>query len=188
MNINFGNESGLTSFDSRIRARVQSSLERIRRIPVAVLLWGPNPIDGSETGLCRLKLRDKLRQSGHGCYFSEELFLEDSNISILAQQMAHVEACDLVFSIPDSPGSIAELHDFSMLPAVSSKIITFLDERWNNGYSNMSLMQRDQIISPNVELYKKDELPDVVIDKALNEVQRLQELFYLLGTRKVSYE
>ena len=45
-----------------------------------------------------------------------------------------MEAADIVFSLPDTPGSIAEIHDFARVPWLAHKIVAFLDRRWDDGY------------------------------------------------------
>ena len=72
---------------------------------------------------------------------SEELYDSANRHSNLVQQAAQAEAYDIVFSIPDSPGSIAEIHDFSRLPTISNKIVAFLNSAWSDDYSNRSLME-----------------------------------------------
>ena len=76
--------------------------------------------------------------------FSDHEFVENPHLtgskrSVMAQQVAHAEAHDIVFSLPSSPGSVAEIHDFARIPWLSHKIVTFLNSDWSDGYSNQNL-------------------------------------------------
>jgi hypothetical protein len=153
-------------------------LNIIPTIPIAVLIWGPSPTAGTITADTRVQLRDRLNTEGHVARFSEELIRPGSPYSVPAQQAAQVRAHDIVFSIPDSPGSIAEIHDFVGAAQISEKIVTFLDESWNAGYSNLSLIQLQTIGTIRGTHYDATALPYCIIDSALDMVRRLQEIRY----------
>src|SRR5207237_6179313 len=123
------------SFADEVDRRIDDALARISRTPISTLIWGPAPTAASAIARARLALRDALVADGHLARFSEDLIDTSRPHSILAQQVAHVEAHDVVFSLPASPGSIAEIHDFARMPGVSHKIITFINREWNDGYS-----------------------------------------------------
>jgi hypothetical protein len=147
------------------------------------LIWGPAPAAATPAGSTRLQLRDALIDDGHLAQFSEDLIDPSSNRSIQLQQLTHVQSHDVVFSIPDSPGSIAEIHDFAKVPGVSHKIITFLDRGWNSGYSNLTLLEFQSQVTCAVELYDSTDLPAYVVEKAKVIVRRLQEIYYFGGRR-----
>jgi len=144
---------------------------------------GPSPTTNTPVAQTRNQLKNVLNTNGHLARFSEELIDSTSQHSLLAQQVAQAEAYDVVFSIPDSPGSIAEIHDFARITWLSNKIITFLNRDWNNGYANRTLIELQSTITCQVQLYDSDELPDIVIRRALDLVRRLQELQYIAGRR-----
>jgi hypothetical protein len=131
----------------------------------------------------RTTLRDTLVNLGHHVRFSEDLIDPDLSLSILAQQVTHVEAFDIVFSLPDSPGSIAELHDFAKIPSVSPKIVAYIDNQWNAGYSNQALMQLESTATCRLQPYDNSTLPGCVIDSAVELIARLQEFYYMNGRR-----
>jgi hypothetical protein len=101
----------------------------------------------------------------------------------MAQQVAHAEAHDIVFSLPSSPGSVAEIHDFARIPWLSHKIVTFLNSEWDRGYSNQSLVQMQSTLTCQIQIYDPSGLPKCVVDCALDLVGRLQELYYVAGRR-----
>lgn len=164
------------------RKRLQV-LKRIQGLPIAALIWGPAPEAGTPLSEARSMLRDELVSDGHLARFSEELLDLDSSHSVLAQQVAQAESHDIVFSIPGSPGSIAEIHDFARIPGLSHKIVAFLDYSCSAGYSNQSLVQLQSTATCQVQLYQADELPKCIIDRAKDMIRRLQEFYYLAGRR-----
>lgn len=170
-------------YQLEVDSRRSAILLAVTRIPIAVLIWGPSPDAGTPAANTRVQLRDELIKNGHLAQFSEDLIDPSSMFSIQVQQLSQVEAADIVFSIPDSPGSIAEIHDFAKLPRVSHKIITFLNQDWNSGYSNRALLEIESRLTCATELYDPANMPDCIIRKASELVRRLQELYYLLGRR-----
>lgn len=170
-------------FKDQVNQRRLEALTKISATPIAALVWGPNPSTTSKTARCRKKLKEELgNHQVYACY-SEELFDPSLKFSNLAQQVAQVDAFDIVFSIPDSPGSIAEIHDFALIPGISSKIITFLDNKWSAGYSNQSLIQRSSSLSTQVRFYDKKNLPHCIVEESINVIKILKESFFLLGRR-----
>jgi len=166
-----------------VEQRRLAVLSAVSRLPIGVLIWGPAPTGDSRVAQARRLLRDEMIRRGHLAQFSEDLLLKDSTYSVQLQQLSHVEAADIVFSLPDSPGSIAEVHDFAKLPKLSHKIVTFLDRQWNDGYANRSLIELQSRVTCAIEPYDAEQLPSCIISKAAEMVGRLQELYWLLGRR-----
>lgn len=176
-------KANLDSFRDEINRKRLAALNKIANLPIAILIWGPNPFKGSITSECRMKLKEALNGLGHHACFSEELYDPKLGFSNVAQQVAQAEAFDIVLSIPDSPGSIAEIHDFARVPRISSKIVTFLNQDWNDGYANKALIELESIATTRVQLYKEDQLPNFIIDSSIDHIRRLQEVYYILGRR-----
>ncbi len=164
------------------RAR-QRSLERMANLRLAVLLWGAGVGARTPAAKARIALRRALESDGHLVRYSEELFDARSRHSIMAQQVADVEAHDITFSIPASAGSIAEIHDFMRIPSVSSKIFAFLDNRYLRGYANKSLMALESTLTTRIHLYEGSDLPGCVVAAARGLCRRLQEGLYMAGRR-----
>jgi hypothetical protein len=128
-------------------------LSRIDKVPIAALVWGPNPTSTDPVAQTRVFLRDALRSRGHYAEFSEDLYDPSSNRSLYAQQLAQAEAFDIVFSIPSSFGSIGEIHDFARIPGLSHKVTAFIDQAHTMGYSALTLQAAQTNASCKVELY-----------------------------------
>ncbi len=172
-----------SSFADNVERQRQEALSRIGSIPVSVLIWGPNPSSTTVVAATRRELRRALEGDGHLVRYSEELYDPSSPYSLLAQQVADVEAHDITFSLPDSPGSIAEAHDFARIPSVSNRIVTFIDRDYNNGYANKTLIELQSIYTCRIQIYRACDLPGCVVDCSRSLVRRLQEYHYLSGRR-----
>lgn len=173
----------MATFEEEIERKRIESAQRIQQVPIAVLIWGPNPTAGTPISNARLSLKSILLSRGHYARFSEELIDPSLRLSTPAQQVTHAEAVDIVFSLPDSPGSIAELHDFARMPSIAHKIVAFIDNQWNGGYSNQALLQLQSIATCRLQPYDHNQLPSCIIDPALDLVARLQEYYYMNGRR-----
>lgn len=171
------------NFAEVVEQKRLEALARIDKVPVAALIWGPDPGGGTQLGDTRLALRDALLSDGHLARFSEELLDPSCGHSIVAQQVAQAEAYDIVFSIPGSPGSIAEIHDFARIPGLSHKIVAFIDSAWSGGYGSQSLLQLKSVATCEVQLYQATALPGCIINPAKMLIQRLQEFYYFAGRR-----
>lgn len=166
-----------------VMRRRERSLAMIARIPVAVLIWGPSPSASSPLAVTRREIQRSLRSRGHIAHFSEELFDPALSYSVVAQQVADIEAHDLVLSLPGSAGSLSEIHDFFSMPGISRKIITFLDRQSNDGYANRSLIELRSQATSDIVLYDEAQLPQCIITPVLDMVRRLQEIHFLHGRR-----
>jgi hypothetical protein len=161
------------------------ALRRVQSIPIAALIWGPTPKVRTPVARARIALKNALLTRGHLARFSEEMVDRRSKTSTFLQQVAQVEAFDIVFSIPDSAGSIAEIHDFSRIPQIAHKIVAFLNRSWNAGYSNQSLIQLQSPITCQIRQYSEKNLPHCIVQDALEMVGRLQEVHYTAGRRRI---
>jgi hypothetical protein len=173
----------LADFKRQIEQARIECLARIDRVPIAALIWGPNPSSSDPIANTRVSLRDELRRKGHLAEFSEDLYDSMNPRSLFAQQVAQAEAYDIVFSIPGSFGSIAEIHDFARIPGISHKVCAFVDRTYTDGYSHQSLVATQTNASCKIQIYNSCELPNCVVDYALDQVSRLQELLYVAGRR-----
>lgn len=177
------------SFLERLRPKIRSSLLEIQRIPVSVLLWGPSPDKACPIANMRKTLRSELRGKGHAAFFSEELCDPLSDFSLRIQQLIQAQNFDLVVSLPSSPGSVAEVHDFASDSRVNAKMLVLLNENSISGYGAQSLQAISSILSCQIFTYPSEEHIDCVKDRVFSEVQRIREIKYLLfGGRNLGIE
>lgn len=171
------------TFEEEVERRRLDTLAKVERIPIAVLLWGPSVTSDTPQAQTRLLLREALTLRGHLARFSEDLIDPSCGHSLVIQQVAQAESHDIVISVPGTPGSIAEIHDFARVPGIAPKIVTFLDNDWSSGYSNQSLIQLQSLATCRVQLYHARDLPGCIINASLDLISRLQEFYYLMGRR-----
>ena len=157
-------------------------LIEIKRMPVSILIWGPSPTSSSTIGQLRRTLRTILRQEGNLAMFSEELCTDDCGLSIRLQQLVQAEQYDLIISIPETPGSIGEIHDFANDVRVNNKILIFVNKKYSNGYSVSSLESISCILSAEIVTYEDDSL-DSIIAHSLNTVNKIKEYKYITRGR-----
>ena len=168
---------------NRLIPRIHARLGEVERVPVSILLWGPGIDSTNPLWNTRTDLRDILRSKGHAAVFSEELCDPSSPYSIRLQQLAQAQEFDLVVSIPCTPGSIGEIHDFAADRRVNGKVLVFLNNEYMSGYSAQSLTAISTILSCQIEYYPNDRETDLIRTATLSEVQRIREVRYLLSGR-----
>lgn len=173
----------IADFKRDVEKRRLAALDRMLQVPVSALVWGPSPLSSDPLAAVRLDLRDTLRRQGFLAEFSEDLYDASISLSNFAQQLAQAEAFDVIFSVPSSHGAIAEIHDFARVPQISNKVIAYVDKEYTNGYSTQSLMSAGSVSTCRVESYDSKNLPKCVVDMAIDQMRRLQEIFYISGRR-----
>lgn len=166
-----------------VERKRKAALNRIRQVPVSCLIWGPDVSTKLPTAKCRLLLKDKLSGLGHYACFSEDLYDPHIDVSNLLQQAAQAEAFDIIFSIPDSPGSLAEINQFARVPFIGSKIVAYVDSQWDDGFANKALVEIQSPSTCKIQPYNSCDLPNIIIEDSLSIVKRLQEYYYLNGRR-----
>lgn len=162
--------------------KYSQKLSEIKRLPVSVLIWGASPTSPSVIGQVRRSLRTILRKEGNLAMFSEELCTDNCDFSIRLQQLIQAEQYDLIISIPESPGSIGEIHDFASDTRVNNKILIFVNKKYSDGYSISSLQSISCILSAEIVTYDDDSL-DSIITHSLNTVNKIKEYKYITGGR-----
>lgn len=168
---------------ARLTPRIASRLEEVNRTPVSVLLWGPGVSSPSPLASCRSALRTVLRQRGHAAVFSEEICDPCACFSIRLQQLAQAQEFDLVVSLPCTPGSISEIHDFSCDRRVNAKTLVFINEEHTDGYGPKSLKALSTVLSCRIEYYPNEHDTGLIESVTYDEVQKIREMKYILAGR-----
>lgn len=170
-------------FREKVLSRIEARLAEVQTVPVGVLLWGPGLDSDSSLASVRLELRARLRQMGHAAFYSEELCDSDKPFSIRIQQLAQAQDFDLIVSLPCTPGSLAEIHDFAADRRIHAKLLVFLNEQHLNGYGSKSLQDLSTILSCHLAYYPNDHETGVIEARTIEEVQKIRELKYILAGR-----
>jgi hypothetical protein len=172
-----------TDLLARIRPKILADLDAVKRVPVSVLVWGPSPTAVDPVSETRRELWSNLRGHGHAAVFSEELYDPSCGVPIRIQQIAHAKEFDLIVSLPDSPGSIAEVHDFANDRRAHAKLLIFLNSDYLDGYSSQSLQSLSSTRSCTICQYNGHSDLSSVLGQVLQEVQRIRDLKYILEGR-----
>lgn len=162
----------------KIKGKVCEEIDKSKKIPVAILLWGPSPTDTSEIAQLRLKLRTELTQRGHLAQFSEELVDVATGISVKTQQLMHAQHFDLVVSIPCTHGSLGEIHDFIGDNRVNRKMLVFLNEQFNLGYSFQSIVATSTTLTYRTVTYNGYSDLQIIEETVMEEAQKIREVKY----------
>jgi len=171
------------AFREKVLARIDDRLAEVHKVPVGVLLWGPGLDSTTPLANVRLNLRAKLRQNGHAAFYSEELCDSTKPFSVRIQQLAQAQDFDLIVSLPCTPGSLGEVHDFATDRRIHAKLLVFLNELHSAGYSSQSLQALSTLFSCHLEYYPNEKETDIIEHRTLEEVQKIRELKYILAGR-----
>lgn len=147
-------------------------MKKIDRTPLSILIWGPGP-GGGQLYEKRVQIRGQLRLLGLAAVFSEEIDATNPSkrFSSKAKELCQAIAADFIVVIQASPGSIAEVHDFAgLFAAVGRKMLIFIDERFQEGYSYSGTLQELRQLYNNVETYRYPE--DISECHLLNAVEK----------------
>ena len=171
------------AFLAQIAPKIQAGLEAISQVPVSVLVWGPGIESLHPLAPVRAEVRAALREAGHLAMYSEELVDPNLPHSVRVQQFVQARAFDLIVSIPGTPGSIGEVHDFASNAVVSSKMLVFLNAEHTDGYSSKSLVALTTVHTCNVVFYPSYADTGTIVECSLEQAQRMREIKYMYGWR-----
>lgn len=164
----------------KIRPKIKRELENVANIPVGVLIWGPGPDSLDELAKVRLELRSELREAGHLAMFSEELVEDPALGSVRVQQYVQAKEFDVIVSLPSTPGSIGELHDFANDSRVNSKILVCINSDFMGGYSNQSISALCTVLSLTPIYYDGLAQISFIKEEIHAHIQRLREYKYII--------
>ncbi len=164
-------------FEEEFIPRYRDLQAEIRRTPLVILIWGPGE-SGGELYKKRLRIRDALRMKGHAAIFSEEVpgGAIDIPMSLKGQEFLQAHAADFVIVIQASYGSVAEVHDFAEFRVIAFKLLIFIDEKAQDGYSYQGALKELRALYGNVETYQypRDITECTLLDKVMQRVEVLQ--------------
>jgi hypothetical protein len=122
----------------RFMRQYQRSLKRSRRVSLTVLVWGPAPAAGGAVAGKRRDIRDRLREAGHNAQFSEDIPDVPLASGLSEKSKEYAQACEahlVVMLLEDSPGALAEAHDFANDPEIAPNVLAIVPKQYEEGYS-----------------------------------------------------
>ena len=116
--------------------------------------------------------------------FREELCKVGSSNSLRMQELAQAFEFDFIVSIPASPGSLAEVHEFAADQRINGKMLTFINQQHVKGYKQSERIH-PQVASSVAGLCTTPPRPKLanIMDTTVQEVQKVREIKYLLAGR-----
>lgn len=167
-------------FHQVFKPRYDALQHAVRQTPLAILVWGPGASAG-DLYRKRLQIRDELRRLGHAAMFSEELVGDaPEHLSQKGIEFLQAQAADLIVVMQTSYGSVAEVHDFASYRVVNFKMVIFIDERAQDGYSYRGALTELKTLYGNVETFKyPDDITQChLLRKVIEKVNVLQMVKY----------
>lgn len=167
-------------FDRVFKPQFDALMQEVRRTPLVILVWGPGESAG-DLFRKRLQIRNELRRLGHVAMFSEDLeSSRQAGVSQKGIEFLQAQAADLIVVMQTSYGSVAEVHDFASFRVVNFKMLIFIDESAQDGYSYRGALAELRAQYNNVETYK---YPDDIVQcnllhKVIEKVDVLQMVKY----------
>jgi hypothetical protein len=163
---------------ARFRAAYERNLQRLQEIALSILVWGPAPESGTPVARKRREIRDTLICQGHNAMFSEELAGDGGRASMKSRELAQARAAHLVLILyGDSPGAIAETHDFCAHPEIAPKVLVIIPRKFKTGYAGRGALRDLELAHGGVFWYTDRDL-DVcnVCTRAVVRAQALRNL------------
>lgn len=148
--------------------RVATSSNAALKISLVILVWGPNPDADHPVARKRKQIRDELRRRGHAAVFSEDLPIHNSSLSLKSIEYDQAVNADLIVILMESPGSIAEAHDFCNHERIAPNIYVMIPEEYKDGYSGRGALRDLEDGYHGIHWYKHSEIENCnVLTKVL---------------------
>lgn len=179
--------SALTPAAERERARFvaayERNLHRLKEVSLSILVWGPSPEADTPVARKRREIRDRLVDEGHYATFSEDVPGPAGGMSWKTRELAQARAAHLVVILyGDSPGAIAEAHDFCTDPDIAPKVLVIIPREFRTGYAGRGAIRDLDDAYRGVFWYTDDDLSACrVCGRALRRAQGLRSLRFQRG-------
>ena len=161
----------------------------ITKISLNILVFGPQvsplALDLRTQALQkkRIEIRDCLTTAGHSAKFAEELVdpgLPGPHGNICLQEMLIMQEYDVIVTLVESPGSVAEATIISQNPKLSRKALLFMDRSFQGGFA-ASACALAELQGANFSLYDhpKDLDECHLLTKVVDTVKKIQLINFL---------
>ncbi|MDA1054326.1 MAG: hypothetical protein O3C40_28100 [Planctomycetota bacterium] len=181
---------GLTKEAQEERKRFEEAyrayLEEANKVALSVLVWGQNPMGKTRLANKRIQIRDELIELGHNAMFSEDIDLSVEGLSEKSKEFAQARAADLiVILLEDSPGALAETHDFCNHPEIGPKVYAMIPDKYEAGYSGRGAIKDLDEAYGGVYWYEEGEIQSCnVRTRAIARAEALRHIVHRHGGRK----
>lgn len=136
MNLPHGLDEPARHENERFKTAYEARLREVEKVPLTILVWGPNPQSESPVAKKRNEIREELKDLGYNAMFSEDLSIQAGDISEKAKEFAQALEAHLIFILVESaPGALAEAHDFCNHPDIAPNLVVMIPKKYEEGYS-----------------------------------------------------
>lgn len=168
---------------ARFMARYEEQLARAKKeVALDILVWGPGPTSLSPVRKKRQEIHEKLIQDGHNAMMSEDLTsIGCSTVSEKSKEFSQALLAHLVVVLPeDSPGALAEVHDFANHPEIAAKMVVMFPRKYASGYSAIGAVADLENAFPGALVWYEDN--DIaackLLGSALKRAEALRQLHF----------
>lgn len=182
MSLPFNMPAGLTPEAQRELERWdaerQALIAEIKKIPLRILVWGPGTASPNPVATKRVQIRDALLAEGFVAVFSEIWATAEPVLSQKTNELTQALTAHLIIIlIEDSPGALAEMHDFSSHQDIVRIMYVMCPRRYESGYSAQGAGKVLDLAYGNVYWYEDGEITDCkVLTRALERANALREV------------
>jgi hypothetical protein len=138
------------------------------RMPLRILVWGPDPNSDSPAAKKRNELRDRLgNELGYHVYYSEELIFDRTfTVPGNLQERIQVSEMDAVVCIGSDFGPIQEATEFGQ---VAKEFLLWLSDRARGTYSDSAIARSLQLYGRKPLFFRDEDLESCVVASVSTE-------------------
>ncbi len=166
----------------RFLDELQRQTERVKQIPLTVLIWGPSEDTSNPVAEKRVNIRNHLREIGHNAQFSERLSNEEcfKDLSEKSKEFIQAQSSHLIIVLLEgSPGALAESHDFCNHPELAGKFYIMIPDSYKDGYSGKGAIKDLSDGYGGVYWYQEGEIASCkVLNMAAKRVEARRNIMY----------
>ena len=153
---------------------------------LSILVWGQSPIEKTRLADKRIQIRNELSNLGHNAMFSEDIDLSVDRLSEKSKEFAQARAADIILILlQDSPGALAETHDFCNHPDIGPKVYAMIPTEYKEGYSGRGAIKDLDEAYGGVYWYDEYEIQNCNIStRAIDRAEALRHIIHRHGGRK----
>jgi hypothetical protein len=158
------------------KMQYQGRLQTVRP-PLNILIWGPGTSSSSRVRKKRVQIHDELTRLGHNPMFSEDLDGLGDDMPANLKELVQGELVHMIIDLmEDSPGALAEVHDFATYPNVGWKLHILIPQAYKDGYSAKGIIRIVDELFSCVYWYADGEIESCnVLTQVLKRVVLMQE-------------
>lgn len=113
-----------------LREKILKELMERRKVPLTVVLLGP----GGRGLELRREIAEALAEKNIVAILMEDLLPDEAGFSLAEKELLSREGIDLIFVIPESPGSIAEFSEFIADERISERMRVVVQRKYHPLY------------------------------------------------------